>query len=147
MFTLSELERRLEGQPPEVIDAIAGMAIEGFDTTGSAGARALRQAMAIVARALVDSPAAFAPMVALAANPGASASAAFLVALEEAIERARIKAFQALPADEQFDRVVAMYDALPEGDHGDDAAEAAWEASKKPGARRMGAAELESLEA
>ena len=29
MFTLSELERRLEGQPPEVIDAIAGMAIEG----------------------------------------------------------------------------------------------------------------------
>lgn len=147
MFTLSELGRRLEGQPPEVIDAIAGMAIEGLDTTGPAGARALRQAMAIIARALVDSPAAFAPMVALAATPGASAAAAFLGALEEAIERARVKAFQALPDDEQFERIVAMYDALPEGDPGDEAAEIAWEASKKPSARRMSATDLEALEA
>lgn len=147
MLTIDELGRRLAGQPPEVVDAIAGMAIEGFESTGAAGARALREAMAIVAKALLDSPGGFAHFAALAAAPGAAPTAAFLSALEEAIENARVRAFRSLSDEEQYARIVNMYDELPEGEPGGAGEEEAYQASFEPDTRRLTSAQLRARRA
>jgi hypothetical protein len=82
MLTLDELGRRLAGQPPEVVDAIA-----------------------------------------------------------------RVRAFQSLSDEEQYARIVAMYDELPVGEPGGTGEEEAYQASLEPAVRRLTGAQLRARRA
>lgn len=150
MYTSAELSLRLEGQPPEVVDAMAGIVFEGLAATGesgSAGARALRDAMHLLAKALQATGLAELAAMSSAGGVTGAGEAAMLTLLQEAIERARLAAFRALPDDEQFERIAGLYAGMPVGDPRDADGEAAWQAAQQVGVRKLTGAELRARRA